>query len=219
MLRVAALGHRQCRHLLAVLVVALEPACIGDRHALPRPAKAVGCGELRPRPPHAARQVLVGAARVVHRPPHHGVFAHAGKQRIDRLLHGAADIGRADLDVPGEVGQFQHRHHAVDRHDRDAVDLRVPGRRQFRIGRQTVDVGHLQPRIRDRLLDGRQRMRGERNLGRARDFRKAHAADGDLAPVLPHRSSLLRLDTSALRLRTAAARVGVRMRISKGALA
>ena len=46
-LRVAALRHRQCRHLLAVLVVPLEPAGIGDRHALPRPAEAVGCGELR----------------------------------------------------------------------------------------------------------------------------------------------------------------------------
>ena len=141
MLRVAALRHGQCRHLLAVLVVPLEPAGIGDRHALPRAAKAVGRGELRGALRISAGQVLVGAARVVHRPPHHRVFAHPGEQRVDRLLHGAADICRADLDVPAEIGQFQHRHHAVDRHDRDAVDLGMSGRRQFRIGRQTVDVG------------------------------------------------------------------------------
>jgi hypothetical protein len=68
---------------------------------------------------------------------------HPREQRVDRLLHSAADICRADLDMPAEVGQFQHRHHAVDRDDRDAVDLGMPGRRQFWIGRQTVDVGHL----------------------------------------------------------------------------
>ena len=186
-LRVAALRHRQGRHLLAVLVVPFEPPRIGDRHALARPAETVGRGELRRAGRVLARQVLVGAARVVHRTPHHGVFAHPGQQRVDRLLHRAADIHRADLDVPGQVRQFQHRHHAVDRHDRDPVDLGVAGRRQFRIGRQPVDVRHLQAGIGDRLLDRGQRMHRQRRLGGARHFRKPDAADRHLAPVLPHR--------------------------------
>jgi hypothetical protein len=81
----------------------------------------------------------------VHRPPHHRVSAHAREQRVDRLLHRAADVRRSDLNVPAEIRQFQHRHHAVDGHDRDAVDLRMARGRQFRIGRQTIDVGQLQP--------------------------------------------------------------------------
>src|SRR5262249_37698946 len=133
-----------------------------------------------------AGKVLVGATWVVHCPPHHRVFADPGEQRVDRLLHRTADVCRTHLDVPAEIGQFQHRHHAVDRYYRDAVDFRMSGRREFGIGRQAVDVGHLQPGVRYRLLDSRQRMSSERNLGRASDFGKAHTADRHLASVLPH---------------------------------
>jgi hypothetical protein len=188
-LRVPALRHRQSRHLLTVLVVPFEPARIGDRHALPRPAEPVRRGELRRPGGVLARQVLIGAARVVHRPPHHRVVADAGQQRVDRLLHRAADIHRADLDVPGQVRQFQHRHHAVDRDDRDPVDLGMPRGRQFRVGRQPVDIGQLQSGIGDRVLDRGQRMHRQRRLGGARHFRKPDAADRHLAPVLPHARS------------------------------
>jgi hypothetical protein len=75
----------------------------------------------------------------------HTTVTHAREQCVDSLLHGTANVGRAHLDVPAEIVQFQHRHHAVDGHDRDAVDLRVGGGRQFRIGCQTVDVGQIEP--------------------------------------------------------------------------
>jgi hypothetical protein len=90
---------------------------------------------------------------------------------------------------PTWIGQFQHRHHAVDRHDRDAVHLGMPGCRQLRIGRQPIDVGKLQPRIRDRLLNRRQCMSRERDFGRACDLRKPDTADRHLAPVFPHEAS------------------------------
>jgi hypothetical protein len=100
---------------------AAQPTSIGNRHALPRSARAVGCGELCGTLRKSTRQVLVGAARVVHRPPHHRVSAHASEQGIDRLLHRTADVHGADPDVPAEIRQFQHRHHAVGRRDRDAL--------------------------------------------------------------------------------------------------
>src|SRR5438105_3455060 len=62
----------------------------------------------------------------------------------------------------------------------------MAGRRQFRIGGEAVDVGQVQAGVGDRLLDRRQRMGGQRNVGRARDLGKTHAADRHLAPVLPH---------------------------------
>src|SRR5579872_6211677 len=97
-LGVLALGDGQGRHLVAGLAVFFEPAGVGDRHPLPRPAKAVRRGELRRAGGVASRQVLVGATRVVHRAPDDGVFTDTSEQRVDRLLHRAADIHRPRLD-------------------------------------------------------------------------------------------------------------------------
>ena len=141
---VLALRHREGRHLLALLVVPFEPACIRDRVELPRAAEPVGRGELQRAVGLRARQVLVSAARIVHRAPHQRVFADAREQRVGRLLHCAADIHGAGLDVPREIRQLQHRHHAIDRHDADAVDRGMAGGGQFRIRGETVDVRHLQ---------------------------------------------------------------------------
>jgi hypothetical protein len=54
--------------------------------------------------------------------------AHAGEQGVDGLLDRAADIDRIHLDLPAQVRELQHRHHAVDGHDGDAVHQRLPGR-------------------------------------------------------------------------------------------
>ena len=55
------------------------------------------------------------------------MFTDTGEEGICRLLHRAADIRRPDLDVPSEVGQFQHRHHAIDRDNGNTVDFGMPG--------------------------------------------------------------------------------------------
>src|SRR5437870_4764485 len=106
--------------------------------------------------------------------------------QVETVNIGGADVHRLHLDVPGEVRQLQHRHHAVDGDDGDAVDDRVPRRRQLRIRRQAVDVGQGEPGVFDGALDRLERMRGQRDLRGARHAGEAHAAHRDLAPVLPH---------------------------------
>src|SRR5205085_235288 len=113
-------------------------------------------------------------------------LAHTGEEGVHGLLDGAADIGRLDLDVPAQVRELQHRQHAVHGDDGDAVDHLMARRRQFRIRRQAVDVRHREPGIFHGAFDGLQRVGGEGNVRRARDFRESHAAYRDLAPVLPH---------------------------------
>ena len=137
---VFALGHGEGGHLLPLLVVPFQPAGVRHRHALSGTAEAIRGGKLRRSLGVGARQVLVGAAGVVHGPPDHRILADPGQQRVDGLLHRAADIDRLHLHVPAQIREFQHGHHAVDRHDADAVDNRVPGRRQLGVCRQSIDV-------------------------------------------------------------------------------
>ena len=187
---VSALGHGESGHLLPILLVPFQPAGVRDRHALARTTEPVRSGELRRAVRVGAGQVLIGAAGVVHRPPHHRMRAHPGEQGVDGLLDRAADIDRVHLDLPGQVRELQHRHHAVDRHDGDAVHHRVPRRRQLRVCRQPVDVRHGQPGVFDGGLDRLKRMRGQGDLRRPGDVGKSHAAHRDLAPVLPHAMAL-----------------------------
>ena len=190
-LRVLALGDGERGHHFTILVVRLQPACVGDRHALARAAKAVRAGELQCAGCVLARQVLIGALGVMHGAPHHRVFAHARQQRVHRLLHGAADVDRAGLDMPRQVGQLQHGHHAVDRHHGDAIDFGVPGGGQLRVGGEAVDIVHGQSGIRDGIFHRIQRVRGERALSRACGFRIAHAAHSNLASIVPNHGLLL----------------------------
>src|SRR5262245_859047 len=101
MLGVLTLDESERDHLVAALVMALEVACVGHCHVLTRPAEAERSGELGGASRLRTWQVLVGALGVVHRPPNHGVSAHASKQCIGRLLDGAPDVVTAYLHVPG----------------------------------------------------------------------------------------------------------------------
>src|SRR5262245_44764125 len=100
-LGVLSLDERKRYHLVATLVIALEVARVGHCHVLTWPAEAERSGELGGASRLRTWQVLVGALGVVHRPPNHGVSAHASKQCIGRLLDGAPDVVTAYLHVPG----------------------------------------------------------------------------------------------------------------------
>jgi len=105
-LRVPALDDGERGHLLAALAVTLEPARVRDRHALSGTAEPVWGGKLRRSLGVGARQVLVGAAGVVHGPPDHRIRADPGQQRVDGLLHRTADIDGLHLDVPAQTREF-----------------------------------------------------------------------------------------------------------------
>ena len=89
---------------------------------------------------------------------------------VRRQLYRAADIRCADLDMPGQIGQFQHRHHAIDGNDGDSVHVGVPGRGQLRVGRQSIDVGHFESGICNCPFNRFQGVRSQGNVGGAGDL-------------------------------------------------
>src|SRR4029453_4992889 len=93
---------------------------------------------------------------------------------------------RSRLDMPWEIRQLEHRHHAIDGDDTDAVDLGVSGRRELRISREAIDVRGPAPRAIDSGLCCFERVRGQGNLRCARRLGESHAAQRYLAAVLPH---------------------------------